>query len=103
MSDGDRGGGGSVGAPLVVIEVVVVVEGSFTSCMNFLQIGRISLLSVAENIITCLPCGVLRKISWTSRRMSKKNGAERMNEKNVNVSNAALYAVYLCTDKCGSD
>lgn len=34
-----------------------------TSCINFLQTGRISLLSVAENIITCLPCGVFRKIS----------------------------------------
>lgn len=42
----------------------------FTSCINFLQTGRISLLKVAENIITCLPCGVLRKISCTSRRIS---------------------------------
>lgn len=44
----------------------------FTSCINFLQTGRISLLKVAENIITCLPCGVLRKISCTSRRISVK-------------------------------
>lgn len=27
----------------------------FTSCMNFLQTGRMSLLKVAENIITCFP------------------------------------------------
>lgn len=38
--------------------------------MNFLQIGRISLLSVAENIMTCLPWGVLRNISCTSLRIS---------------------------------
>lgn len=43
---------------------------SITSCMNLRQTGRISLLSVAENIITCFECGVLRKISWTSRRIS---------------------------------
>jgi len=41
--------------------------------MNFLQTGRISLLSVALNIITCLPCGVLRKISCTSFLMSANN------------------------------
>lgn len=34
-----------------------------TSCMNFLQTGRISLLRVAENIMTCLSCGVNLKIS----------------------------------------
>ena len=28
------------------------------------------MLSVAENIMTCLWCGVDLKISWTSRRMS---------------------------------
>lgn len=38
--------------------------------MNLLQTGRISLLSVAENIITCLSWGVILKISWTSLRMS---------------------------------
>ena len=41
-----------------------------TSCMNFLQTGRMSLQSVAENIITCLECGVARNISWMSRRIS---------------------------------
>jgi len=41
-----------------------------TSCINFLQIGRMSLLRVAENIITCLSWGVTRKISWMSQRMS---------------------------------
>ena len=41
-----------------------------TSCMNFLQTGRISFDSVAENIITCFECGVARKISWMSRRIS---------------------------------
>jgi len=39
--------------------------------MNFLQVVRISLERVAENIITCLWWGVARKISWTSRRMSE--------------------------------
>ena len=36
--------------------------------------SRISLARVAENIITCLWCGVTRKISWTSRRISKGIG-----------------------------
>jgi hypothetical protein len=38
--------------------------------MNFLQVGRTSLLRVALNIMTCLVRGVARKISWTSRRIS---------------------------------
>ena len=42
-----------------------------TSCMNFLQTGRISLPKVALNIMTCFSCGVARKISWTSLLMSK--------------------------------
>ena len=42
-----------------------------TSCMNFLQTGRISLPRVALNIMTCFSCGVARKISWTSLLMSK--------------------------------
>lgn len=41
-----------------------------TSCMNFLQTGRISLLRVALNIMHCFSWGVRRKISCTSRRMS---------------------------------
>ena len=41
-----------------------------TLCMNFLHVTRMSLDRVAENIMTCLWCGVDRKISWTSRRMS---------------------------------
>lgn len=41
-----------------------------TSCINFLQTGRISLDSVALNIMTCLLCGVLLNISCTSRRIS---------------------------------
>jgi len=45
----------------------------FTSCMNFLQTGRMSFDSVAENIITCFECGVARKISWMSRRMSAQH------------------------------
>ena len=45
-------------------------SGIITSCMNFLQTGRMSLDRVAENIITCFECGVARKISWMSRRMS---------------------------------
>lgn len=44
--------------------------GLITSCINFLQTGRISLDNVAENIITCLLCAVLLKISCTSLRMS---------------------------------
>lgn len=38
--------------------------------MNFLQVGLISLLRVALNIMTCLVRGVERKTSWTSRLMS---------------------------------
>ena len=44
-----------------------------TSCINFLQTGRISLLRVAENIITCLSWGVILKISCTSLLMSVKD------------------------------
>ncbi len=45
-------------------------RGRLTSDMNFLQTGRISLDSVAENIMTCLSCGVILKMSCTSPRMS---------------------------------
>lgn len=45
------------------ILIVILVRGIPTSCMNFLQIGRISLLSVALNIITCFWCGVNLKTS----------------------------------------
>ena len=48
----------------------VVISGR-TSCMNFLQTGRTSLLRVAENIMTCFSTGVILKISWTSRRISE--------------------------------
>lgn len=48
---------------IAVAEVEIEAIVDLTSVMNFLQIGRISLLSVAENIITCLSCGVARKIS----------------------------------------
>lgn len=44
--------------------------------MNFLHTGRISLDSVALNIITCLSWGVILKISWTSTRMSAKERNE---------------------------
>lgn len=44
--------------------------------MNFLHVTRISLASVAENIMTCLWCGVALKISWTSRRMSGSGEGE---------------------------
>lgn len=62
--------------PLRFEQVGQVVKLVITSCMNFLQTGRISLLRVALNIITCFSWGVLRKISWTSRRMStwQENG-----------------------------
>lgn len=42
-----------------------------TSWQNFLHTGRISLLIVAVNIITCFWWGVERKISCTSLRMSE--------------------------------
>ena len=42
--------------------------------MNFLQIVRTSLERVAENIMTCLWCGVWVKMPWTSRRMSVESG-----------------------------
>ncbi len=45
-------------------------EMALTFAMNFLHVIRISFARVAENIMTCLWCGVARKISWTSRRMS---------------------------------
>eukprot|EP00962_Isochrysis_galbana_P027936 scaffold8791_cov98-Isochrysis_galbana.AAC.5 len=38
--------------------------------MNFLHTARISVESVAENIMTCFSCGVALKISCTSLRMS---------------------------------
>lgn len=48
----------------------VELAENITSCINFLQTGRISLLSVAENIITCLSWGVILKIACTSLLMS---------------------------------
>ena len=42
-----------------------------TSCMNFRQTGRTSLLRVAENIMTCFSTGVILKISCTSRLISE--------------------------------
>lgn len=54
------------------------ILGLHTSCINFLQTGRMSLLNVAENIMTCLLCGVLRNISWTSRRISIRYMSKRM-------------------------
>lgn len=50
----------------------------FTSCMNLRQTGRISLLKVALNIMTCFSWGVMRKISWTSRRMSTKKKEKKI-------------------------
>jgi hypothetical protein len=50
---------------------LTMMENKRTDCMNFLQVVRISLERVAENIMTCLWWGVARKISWTSRRMSE--------------------------------
>lgn len=57
------------GQPVVITQPA----GIITSCMNFLQTGRMSFDRVAENIITCFECGVARKISWMSRRMSACN------------------------------
>lgn len=47
-----------------------------TLAMNFLHVIRMSLARVALNIMTCLWCGVARKISWTSRLMSGGTVAE---------------------------
>lgn len=57
-------------------------RGVITSCMNFLQTGRISLLRVALNIMTCFSWGVTRKISWTSRRMSAGDSKRTMHSYN---------------------
>lgn len=62
--------------PSLPFEQGQVEKGLITSCINFLQTGRISLLSVALNIITCFSWGVLRNISCTSRRMSANNWTE---------------------------
>lgn len=55
----------------------------FTSCMNLRQTGRISLLKVALNIMTCFSWGVMRKISWTSRRMSIRKRKKNIEEKQL--------------------
>lgn len=54
--------------------------GIITSCINFLQTGRISLASVALNIMTCFSCGVMRKTSWTSLRISGSKKCKEINE-----------------------
>ena len=51
-------------------QAMIAAAGIITSCMNFLQTGRMSFERVAENIITCFSCGVARNISWMSLRMS---------------------------------
>ena len=48
----------------------MVKKTLLTFAMNFLHVTRISFANVALNIMTCLWCGVARKISCTSRRMS---------------------------------
>lgn len=84
---GRCGFGGALGGPLTVLLTqrqaqapaaarrwgavgCATLERGRTSDMNFLQIGRISLLSVALNIMTCLSCGVCLKMDCTSPRMS---------------------------------
>lgn len=49
---------------------VETLHSQLTSCMNLRQTGRISLLRVALNIMTCFSWGVILKISCTSRLMS---------------------------------
>ena len=49
------------------------VPPSRTLFMNFLHTARISLASVAENIMTCLSWGVSLKMACTSPRMSASN------------------------------
>ena len=51
-----------------------VQDQLLTSCMNFLQTGRTSLLSVALNIMHCFSWGVSLKISCTSCLMSVTQG-----------------------------
>lgn len=58
--------------------------------MNFLQMGRISLESVAENIMTCLSCGVILKMSCTSPRMSAQRAS-----KTIGIESIALV---ICED-----
>lgn len=60
---------------------------NITSCMNFLQTGRISLLRVAENIITCLSWGVILKISCTSLRISDDKTRKLVNTKLFYLTN----------------
>jgi len=62
----DKNFGDSAKAPILNYAAGIFI----TSCMNFLHTGRISLLRVALNIITCFSCGVKRNISCTSRRIS---------------------------------
>lgn len=77
--------------PLRFEQVGQVVKLVITSCMNFLQTGRISLLKVALNIITCFSWGVLRKISWTSRRMSVWQQNEVIANKYFRNSSLQIY------------
>ena len=49
--------------------MIVIELSHLTSCINFLQTGQISFDKVALNIMSCLPWGVLRNISWTSLRI----------------------------------
>ena len=63
-----------------------------TSVMNFLQTGRTSADSVAENIMTCLSCGVILKISCTSARMSARVRAERQHAWPASAPNKAVSA-----------
>jgi hypothetical protein len=80
-----------------------------TSCMNFLQTGRMSLERVAENIITCFSWGVFRKISCTSRLISKDKKAItfstskifliKKDVKNVVVQDPEIFNVNLGSDK----
>lgn len=61
--------------------------------MNLRQTGRISLLSVALNIITCFSWGVSLKISWTSRLMSA--GRKKNSFKNTSIALVnCFYSVY---------
>lgn len=61
--------------------------------MNLRQTGRISLLSVALNIITCFSWGVSLKISWTSRLMSA--GRKKNSFKNTSIALVnRFYSVY---------
>ena len=84
VSQGTRRGDNSSNLPLRLVpcDSVIILHDidtrhKLTSCMNNLQIGRISLLRVALNIIVCLSQGVALKMICTSARMSTQRASTK--------------------------